>query len=208
MINIMIVDDQPVIRQGIVELIQIHPAHKVIAQAEHGQEALEKLDPNGLPDLIITDIQMPVMNGIDFITHLRETYAQLPVLVLTTFDDNLLLVKAIKAGCNGFLLKDVTLEKLNDAIDRVAAGEYLLEPQSTAKGEETFNADESLLENLSEMEKQILRLAAAGFSNKEIAGCLCKAEGTVKNYLSRILEKTHSRDRTQAVVKAIQWGVI
>ncbi|GLS27867.1 response regulator [Marinibactrum halimedae] len=207
MINIAIIDDQPIVRQGIVELIHINDNFNVVLQASNGEEGLNKIADQAI-DIIITDIQMPVLNGIAFLTQLRASGNNTPVLVLTTFDDNELLVEAIKAGCNGFLLKDITLEKLNNAIQAVASGSYLIEPQTSPSVEDVNKQSITLTESITDTEKQILRLAAAGFNNKEIASCIHLADGTIKNYVSKILEKTHSRDRTQAVVKAIQWGII
>ena len=207
MINIAIVDDQPIVRKGIIELIHLNSEFKVCSEADNGEQALQNIGETAV-DLIITDIQMPVMNGIEFIAALRESGDKTPVLVLTTFDDNELLVGAIKAGCNGFLLKDITVEKLNQAILTVAAGGYLIEPQTTSPQGGMDSDPQTLIESISDTEKQILRLAAAGFSNKEIASCMHLADGTIKNYVSKILEKTASRDRTQAVVKAINWKLI
>ena len=210
MLNIAVVDDQPIIRQGIVELIHLNNSFKVVLQASNGLEAYEQLSNNHVElDLMITDIQMPKLNGIELIKKLRNDNIDLPILVLTTFSDNELLVNAIKAGCNGFLLKDISVEKLNGAIVTVANGNYLLEPQTINQSELTASLPtDDLVEKITDTEKQILRFAAAGFSNKEISSCMHLAEGTVKNYISRILEKTHSRDRTQAVVKAMSWNVI
>jgi len=207
MIKIGIVDDQTIVRTGLVQLIQISPKHEVLFEASHGKEALEKLSAHSV-DLLITDIKMPVMNGIELINAIRKTDSKIPILVLTTFDDNELLMQAIKEGANGFLLKDVDLEKLNLAISALASGEYLFEPQILS-GAPSLLADSSAqLEPLSDTEKQVLRFAAAGFSNKDIANNMHLAEGTIKNYVSKILEKTQSRDRTQAVVKAIHWKLI
>jgi len=207
MIKIGIVDDQTIVRTGLVQLIQISPKHEVLFEASHGKEALEKLSQHSI-DLLITDIKMPVMNGIELISTIRKTDSKVPILVLTTFDDNELLMQAIKQGANGFLLKDVDLDKLNLAISALASGEYLFEPQILS-GAPSLSEDSSVqLEPLSDTEKQVLRFAAAGFSNKDIASNMHLAEGTVKNYVSKILEKTQSRDRTQAVVKAIHWKLI
>jgi len=207
MIKIGIVDDQTIVRTGLVQLIQISPKHEVLFEASHGQEALEKLSTHSI-DLLITDIKMPVMNGIELISAIRKTDSKIPILVLTTFDDNELLMQAIKEGANGFLLKDVDLDKLNLAISALASGEYLFEPQILSGAPSLPENSSAQLEPLSDTEKQVLRFAAAGFSNKDIASNMHLAEGTVKNYVSKILEKTQSRDRTQAVVKAIHWKLI
>ena len=207
MINIAIIDDQVVVRQGIIQLIELNPDYKVIFEAGDGEEGINALADSAI-DIIISDIRMPRMNGVEFIKAIRARKSKTPVLVLTTFDDNEWLLKAISAGANGFLLKDVTLEKLSDAIDAVAAGKYLFEPQSIPCIDSHPLQSQALAEALNDTEKQILRFAAAGFSNKEISSCMFLAEGTVKNYFSKILEKTYSRDRTQAVVKAMSLKLI
>lgn len=218
MINIALVEDQLMVRQGLLQLIELDQEFKVVVEANNGAEALEKIAQvranSTSPDLIITDIQMPKMNGIRFIEALRAEGDQTPVLVLTTFNDHELLAQAIKVGCNGFLLKDAGLDKLCNAIRSVSQGQYLFEPQhSKMEGvqQEVLEIEvtpPAELDQLSEAELQILRFIAAGFSNKDIADCMSLAEGTIKNYISRILEKTHSRDRTQAVVKALTWKLI
>lgn len=207
MIRIGIVDDQTIVRSGLVQLIQISAEHKVVFEASNGQDALEQLAKHTI-DLLITDIQMPIMNGIELIKSIRQADSKPPILVLTTFDDSELLMQAIKEGANGFLLKDVDLSKLNHAISALASGGYLFEPQILSGDPAQTVSPAAQAETLTETEKQVLRFAAAGFSNKDIAQNMHLAEGTIKNYVSKILEKTQSRDRTQAVVKAIHWKII
>ena len=206
MIRIGIVDDQVMVRQGIVNLIELNSNFTVVIQAENGKDALDKFLSEQI-DIIITDMRMPVMNGVELIKNLRDQNNLTPILVLTAFSDNDLLTGAISSGANGFILKDVTLEKLTHAIESVSSGKLLFEPQHTSAPVSELEATQ-IIEEINETEKQILRLAAAGFSNKEISQCIHLAEGTVKNYISRILEKTHSRDRTHAVVKAIANKII
>lgn len=207
MIKIGIVDDQTIVRSGLINLIQINEHHHIEFEASNGEEAIKMLSKHPV-DLLITDLKMPVMNGIQLIKSIRASSTTPPILVLTTFDDNGLFVQAIREGANGFLLKDVEFTKLDQAITTIAAGEYLFEPQIIANGSLPI-ADITLhTEPLTDIEKQILRYAAAGFSNKQIANNMCLAEGTIKNYVSKILEKTQSRDRTQAVVKAIHCKII
>jgi DNA-binding NarL/FixJ family response regulator len=207
MIKIGIVDDQKIVRSGLINLIQINECHHIEFEASNGEEAMEMLLKHPV-DLLITDLKMPVMNGIQLIKSIRSSSTTPPILVLTTFDDNGLFVQAIREGANGFLLKDVEFTKLDQAISAIAAGDYLFEPQIIAN--DTLPVVDITLhtEPLTDIEKQILRYAAAGFSNKEIANNMCLAGGTIKNYVSRILEKTQSRDRTQAVVKAIHSKII
>lgn len=206
MINIGIVDDQMIVRAGLVNLITINDNHHISFEANNGKEAIECLKNHSI-DLLITDLKMPEMNGIELIKRLRLSDSKLPILVLTTFDDNELFVQAIREGANGFLLKDVEYDKLEHAITAIASGEYLFEPQVLANNHSISDLPFSM-ESLTDTEKQVLRYAAAGFSNKEIATSMYLANGTIKNYISKILEKTQSRDRTQAVVKAIQLKII
>lgn len=206
MINIGIVDDQMIVRAGLVNLITINDNHHISFEANNGKEALEYIKNHSI-DLLITDLKMPEMNGIELIKRLRLSDSKLPILVLTTFDDNELFVQAIREGANGFLLKDVEYDKLEHAITAIASGEYLFEPQVLANNH-SINDLPFSMESLTDTEKQVLRYAAAGFSNKEIATSMYLASGTIKNYISKILEKTQSRDRTQAVVKAIQLKII
>ncbi|MCM2678437.1 response regulator transcription factor [Echinimonas agarilytica] len=213
MIRIALIDDQALIRDGIARLIELNPDHQVVWQAEHGQQALERL--NAAPeqvDLIISDIRMPVMDGIQFVEQLRAQEHPHAVLMLTTFDEHELFVRALQAGINGFLLKDVTVEKLEEAIVTIAQGGFLAEPELLNRKylphNESENATPAAYEKLTDKERQILRYLAAGFSNKEIAAAICLAEGTVKNSISSILTKLHSRDRTQAVIKALRLQLI
>lgn len=207
MINIAVIDDQQIVLSGIIELIHLNPDFRVTHTARNGQEALANIHFDGI-DVIITDLRMPIMDGIEFIKALRASGSNTPILVLTTFSDKDLIIESIRAGCNGFLLKDIDVEKLHLAITQMYNGKSLIEPWTF----DDINLAEfdvsPTTETLTEIEIQLLQLIAAGFNNREISTCVHLAEGTVKNYISRILEKTHSRDRTQAVVKALKWGVI
>ena len=206
MINIGIVDDQMIVRAGLVNLITINDNHHISFEANNGKEAIECLKNHSI-DLLITDLKMPEMNGIELIKRLRLSDSKLPILVLTTFDDNELFVQAIREGANGFLLKDVEYDKLEHAITAIASGEYLIEPQVLANNHSISDLPFSM-ESLTDTEKQVLRYAAAGFSNKEIPTPISLAPRPIKTYIRKILEKTQSRDRTQAVVKAIQLKII
>ncbi|SMF09231.1 two component transcriptional regulator, LuxR family [Alteromonadaceae bacterium Bs31] len=213
MTKIALVDDQALIREGIARLIEIEETFEVIWQASNGQDALDKLAEADRPNIIISDIRMPVMDGIQFAKTLREQGSSIPVLMLTTFDEHELFINALSAGVNGFLLKDISFEKLSSAIKKISKGGFLAEPQllnrellpdnGTVKIPTSFN-----FKDFSEKEKQILRYLAAGFSNREIATAVFLAEGTVKNHISTLLTKLHCRDRTQAVIKALQWRLI
>ncbi|WP_299774499.1 response regulator transcription factor [uncultured Pseudoteredinibacter sp.] len=211
-ISIALVDDQALIREGISRLLQLNPQYHMSWESSDGEEALSILNDQPV-DIIISDIRMPKMDGIAFVTSLREQGNNTPVLMLTTFDEHQLFIQALRAGANGFLLKDVSLEKLHSAVETVAAGGFLAEPE-LLQNETLQSIDDEqlsrplLMEQLSEKELQILRYIAAGFSNKEIAAAVFLSEGTVKNHISAILQKMEARDRTQAVVKALRWKLL
>ena len=218
-IKVGLVEDQQLVRQGIASLIAISQHIKVTWQAENGQEALRLLETEAV-DLLLSDIRMPVLDGISLLKQLRAAQNPLPVIMLTTFDDSELFLNSLHAGANGFLLKDVSLDKLLHAIETVAKGEYLIEPSvleqmqhrsptslsPTSLSPAPLNIAAQAL--LSAREQEILRYMAGGFSNKEIADAVFLAEGTVKNHVSTILAKLNCRDRTQAVLKGLQIGLI
>jgi len=201
-------DDQALVRAGLRALLERHGI-VIVFEADSGTTLLEQLASNPV-DVILSDIRMPGLDGIEALTALRARGDTTPVLLLTTFDDSDLLLRATDAGAQGFLLKDAAPEDLRDAIARVAAGETLLQPVSTepVRARYRFHDDNAPRETFTEREVAILRLLAGGYSNKEIARSLFLAEGTVKNYVSAILEKLGTRDRTRAVLKAITLQVI
>lgn len=215
MINVILVDDQTLVRHGINSLLSLSPDIKVLGEAENGLKAIALLDEiSGQVDVVLMDIRMPQMNGIETLNAMREKGLDIPVIMLTTFDDHESVMQAIKAGAKGYLLKDVSLETLVDSITTVHKGETLIQPAITerliqglqgVKGE--FESAD-MPEPLSKRETEILRLMAAGCSNKEMAESLFKSEGTIKNQVSSILSKLGVRDRTRAVLKAIELGVI
>jgi DNA-binding NarL/FixJ family response regulator len=215
MINVILVDDQTLVRHGINSLLSLSPDIKVLGEAENGLRAIALLDEiSGQVDVVLMDIRMPQMNVIETLNAMREKGLDIPVIMLTTFDDHESVMQAIKAGAKGYLLKDVSLETLVDSITTVHKGETLIQPAITerliqglqgVKGE--FESAD-MPEPLSKRETEILRLMAAGCSNKEMAESLFKSEGTIKNQVSSILSKLGVRDRTRAVLKAIELGVI
>lgn len=215
MINILLVDDQTLVRQGIHSLLSLADSVQVVGQASDGMHAIDLLVKNEVTvDIILMDIRMPNLDGIQTLSKLTEMGVNIPVIMLTTFDDHESVIKAIQAGAKGYLLKDVSLETLVDAIETVHAGKTLIQPAITErliqglqgiKGE--FEASE-MPETLSNRETEILRLMAAGCSNREMAESLFKSEGTIKNQVSSILAKLGVRDRTRAVLKAIELGLI
>ena len=186
---------------------------KVIGEAADGASAIERV-PEMAPDVLLLDMRMPKKNGLDVLTELGQSGQLPPTIILTTFDDDELVLSGIRAGARGYLLKDVALEELLEAVRSVAAGKTIVKPavtQRLLKGLGKIRNDFSSLEQpdpLTERETEILRLMAGGYSNKEIANALNVAEGTVKNHVSNVLSKMGVRDRTRAVLKAFEAGVI
>ena len=206
--RIALADDQALVRAGLRALLERQDI-VVAFEAEDGESLLRQLEATRV-DVVLSDIRMPGLDGIDALLRLRERGDATPVLLLTTFDDSDLLLRATEAGAQGFLLKDAAPEDLREAIERIARGDTLLQPVSTepVRARYRFHAADAPKERFSEREVAILRLLAGGYSNKEIARSLFLAEGTVKNYVSVILEKLETRDRTRAVLKAIALRVI
>ena len=214
-LSIELADDQALVRQGLKALLT-QPGIAVVIEAANGDELLVALESTAV-DVIVSDIRMPGTSGIDALRMLRARGRDTPCILLTTFDDDALFRAAVDAGANGFLLKDVSPEELKLAIERVARGESLLQPVTTTSlspaitlverprppSSSTDGAPE-----LTERERSVLRLMAAGHSNKEIARSLDLATGTVKNYVSDILDKLQTGDRTRAVLKAIHQRLI
>ena len=207
-IRVALADDQALVRAGLRALLQ-QQGIVVALEAEDGADLLAKLAEQPV-DVVLSDIRMPGIDGIEALVQLRERGDRTPMLLLTTFDDSDLLLRATDAGAQGFLLKDAAPEDLRDAIARVAAGETLLQPVSTdpVRARFRFRDENAPTETFSTREVAILRLLAGGYSNKEIARSLFLAEGTVKNYVSTILDKLGTRDRTRAVLKAITLRII
>lgn len=206
MINVALVDDQHLVRQGVAGLLSLSDDINIIWQAEDGEQALSKLADEA-PDVLLLDIRMPKMNGIDVVKEMREQGNAQPTLMLTTFDDSELFMQSLQAGANGFLLKDVSFEKLVESIKTLADGGFVAEPVVMKQLDQEQPSMPSI-EKLSEKETQILKLMAGGFSNREIANSIFLAEGTVKNHVSNILAKLNTRDRTRAVLTAIHQGLV
>ena len=207
-LRIALVDDQSLVRAGLRALLE-RGGVTVAFEAEDGQALLDTL-PSQPVDVVVSDIRMPGMDGIRAVQALRDRRDVTPVLLLTTFDEADLLLRAAQAGAQGFLLKDAEPEELHDAIRRLAAGETLLQPVATdaVRARYRFHDEDAPADTFNRREVAILRLMAGGYSNREIAGSLFLAEGTVKNYVSTILEKLGTRDRTRAVLKAITLRII
>jgi len=211
MFKVALVDDQQLVRQGIAGLLSLSDDIKVICQAENGEQALNHLtnpcESFPQPDVLLLDIRMPKMNGIELVKQLRAQGNAQPVLMLTTFDDSELFMQSLQAGANGFLLKDVSLDKLVNAVKTLANGGFIAEPVVMKQFDQGLT-NIAPLEALTAKEQQILKLLAGGFSNKEIASSIFLAEGTVKNHVSNILAKLNTRDRTRAVLIAIHQGLV
>ncbi len=212
-VSVCLVDDQTLVRQGIRSLLELSDSIRVLAEAADGAEAVE-LIPRLKPDVVLLDMRMPGMSGLDVLQALSVRRCLPPTIILTTFDDDQLVLAGLQAGARGYLLKDVSLEQLVEAVRTVADGGSLVSPVVTQRllsGLERMHNDFSSLDRpdpLTERETEILRLMASGFSNKEIAGSLGVAEGTVKNHVSNILSKLGVRDRTRAVLRAFELGVV
>ena len=201
-VRIALCDDQALVLRGLSALLS-DLGIEIALEAPDAERLLAAL-PTRPVDVIVSDIRMPGMGGIGLVSALRELGDATPVILLTTFDDSELLLRAVEAGAQGFLLKDASPEELRAAIERVAAGETLLQPVSLGPVRAGWSSTESALaQRLTEREQSILRLVAGGYSNKEIARVLHLSEGTVKNYMSDVLLKLDCRDRTHAVLKAI-----
>jgi DNA-binding NarL/FixJ family response regulator len=213
MIRVCLVEDQTIVRQGLRTLLGLNPDIDVVAEASDGEEAIEIVERE-TPDVILLDLRMPKLDGLGVLQKLRERGTSCPTLILTTFDDDTMLFEAVRAGAKGWLLKDVSLERLTDAIRTVASGGTCIEPVITERimralerSNVTFESAD-LPEPLTSREKTILRLLAGGYSNREISQLLNISDGTVKNHISSVLAKLGVRDRTRAVLKAIDNGFI
>lgn len=213
MITVCLVDDQTLVRQGIRSLLALAGDIDVIGECGDGAEAVVRI-PELKPDVVLLDLRMPGMNGLDVLKALSVAQTLPPTIILTTFDDDQLVLAGLKAGARGFLLKDVSLDQLVEAVKVVAAGGSLVSPMLTERlraGVEQMHTQFSSLEQpdpLTERETEILRLMTGGYSNKEIANSLGVAEGTVKNHVSNVLSKLGVRDRTRAVLKALEIGIV
>jgi DNA-binding NarL/FixJ family response regulator len=213
-IRVLICDDQALVRGGFRAILEGQPDVEVVGEAENGAEAIALADRRA-PDVILMDIRMPVLDGVEATRRLVAAGSPARILVLTTFDLDEYVHAAIRAGASGFLLKDVTPAKLLEAIRIVAAGDALLAPSVTRRLLERFastlpvgdHSRESLGE-LTARETEVLRLLAGGLSNAEIAAELVVSEATVKTHISSLLRKLGLRDRVQAVILAYETGLV
>jgi DNA-binding NarL/FixJ family response regulator len=213
MIRVVLVDDQTLVRQGIRSLLELAGDVVIVAEASDGEEGIAVIERER-PDVVLLDLRMPKQGGVGVLQALQQRGTLPPTIVLTTFDDDEALLDAVKAGAKGYFLKDVSLERLTQGIREVAAGGSIIRPAITErvlKGLEHVRQDFEAMsppDPLTRRELEILRLMAGGYSNREIADALGTVEGTVKNHASNILSKLGVRDRTRAVLKALELGYI
>jgi DNA-binding NarL/FixJ family response regulator len=212
MIRVIVVDDQAVVCDGLEMILGSDPQIQVIAKAYDGDQAVEQVAAKQ-PDLVLMDLKMPGMNGIQATREIKRRYPQVKVLALTTYGDDEWVFDAIRAGADGYLLKGVKGEELLQAVKGTMEGKTHVDPavagklfQNIARASSAA-APTRFMETLSERELEILRLIAQGYSNAEIADKLYLTRGTVRNYVSSILEKLAVEDRTQAAILAIQAGL-
>lgn len=214
-IRVLVVDDQALFREGLRTLLSLQAVLEVVGEAANGAEALQCVKTLQ-PHVVLMDLRMPVLGGVEATRRIRQHAPDCRVLVLTTFDDDEEVFEALRAGAVGYLLKDAPSEKLREAILAAARGESFLQPSIAAKVVAEFNRLSRplsapalpLVEALSERECEVLRQLACGKSNKEIGAALNLVEGTVKNHMTNILGKLGVLDRTQAALKARELGLI
>ena len=213
MVRVLICDDQTVVREGLAAILSTEPEVEVVGLAGNGQEALAQV-PDAQPDVILMDLKMPVLNGVQTTQQLRQEYPEVQVLVLTTFADEEWIFDAIRAGASGYLLKDTRRDELIAAVKGTAQGKTFLDPDIAGKVMQSVAdshpppAPEIQAESLTGRELEILNLVVQGYNNPEIAQRLHLAPGTVRNYVSTILQKLGVSDRTQAAVVALKRGMV
>jgi len=209
--KILLCDDQAVIRDGLEMLLNLEKDFQVIGVAQDGAEAVD-LAAQKQPDLILMDLKMPIMNGIEATRKIRTKFPHIKILVLTTYDDDEWVFDAIRAGASGYLLKDTPRQKIVEAIRGTMDGKSFVDPAIAGKllnqvASKQTQPTSILTDKLTERELDVLRLIAKGINNSEIGNQLHLSEGTVRNHVSAILEKLGVSDRTQAAVIAIQHGI-
>jgi DNA-binding NarL/FixJ family response regulator len=202
LITILVVDDHPVLREGVLAMLSGHADVQVVAQAANGREALEQFRRHR-PDIVLMDIQMPEMNGIDAIAAIRAEASAARIIVLTTYRGDVSALRALRAGAVGYLLKSQLLNELVDTIRAVHAGLRRIPPEIAAELAAHFGDDA-----LSEREIQVLRLVAQGNSNKQVAADLGVSEDTIKAHMKNVCAKLNAKDRTHAVTTALRRGIL
>ncbi|MCY7758847.1 two-component system response regulator LnrK [Bacillus inaquosorum] len=217
MIKIIITDDQDIVREGLASLLQLREELDVIATARNGQEAFEKAKELE-PDIVLMDIRMPVSNGVEGTKLITSSLPGVKVLMLTTFKDSELIAEALEEGASGYLLKDMSADTIVKAVMTVQSGGMVLPPELTAQMLNEWKRERQLkginekekpkeLHDLTDREREVLAELGYGLNNKEIAEKLYITEGTVKNHVSNIISKLSVRDRTQAAIYSVRYGV-
>ena len=213
MIRVIVADDQTLVRLGLRNLLELNEDVEVVAEAADGEQAIQVLSEIAA-DVVLLDVRMPKKTGVEVLRERQRAGLTTPAILLTTFDEDSVALDGIRAGARGFLLKDVSLAQLTTAVRTVAAGQTLFQPVLTERLLRTAEAlrprvpGSECPEALTPRETEVLRLMAGGYSNREIANALGTVEGTVKNQTSSILSKLGVRDRTRAVLKALELGII
>ena len=208
-IRVLICDDHALFRRGLVMVLESEEGIEVVAEAEDGQEAIRIVDEVG-PDVILMDVRMPRMSGIEATRAISETAPAVKVLMLTVSDEEQDLYEAVKAGATGYLLKEISIEEVANAIRAVVTGQSLISPSMASKLLSEFNnlarqaQQKVIAPKLTDRELQVLKLVAQGMSNREAAETLFISENTVKNHVRNILEKLHLHSRMEAVVYAVR----
>ena len=213
MIKVMIADDQELIRQSLQIVLEMKEGIEVTATAKDGREVIQEVRKDK-PDVILMDVRMPEMDGVQCTQIIKEQYPDVKIIILTTFDDDEYVYNALKWGASGYLLKGVSMDGLTNAIRTVYSGQAMINPDiatkvvrlfsQMAKADYVVDVDQKRTENLTKTEWKIINEVGQGSSNKEIAENLNLSEGTVRNYLSGILNKLEFRDRTQLAIWAVQ----
>lgn len=214
-IRLMIVDDQKLMRQGLKTLLELEGGFEIVAEAGDGQAALDAY-AELQPDVALMDVRMPGMDGVEATRRLRQKWPDARVIILTTFNDDEYVFEALRVGALGYLLKDLSGQELANAVRTVAGGGALIDPSVARKVVAEFARltpparpmNEGLPDPLTERELDVLRLLAQGLSNREIGNKLSLTEGTVKNYVTNVLQKIGARDRTQAALRGRELGLI
>lgn len=212
MIRVLICDDQAIVCEGLQAILSTAQDIEVTGTANDGAQAVEMI-AEAQPDVVLMDLKMPVMNGVQATRLIRERHPQVRILVLTTYDADEWVFDAVRGGATGYLLKDTPRERLIEAIRDTAAGKTPVDPNVAGKlfaqvAQGSAPPDTSIAEDLSEREREVLGLLARGMTNAEIAGRLYLSEGTVRNYVSAVLAKLDVPDRTQAAVLALRYGLV